>query len=52
MKFEKVTASCIVVILFHAGFELILLCDIWGGEGWGWGGQYLISSQSYSLKLL
>ena len=37
MKFEKVTASCIVVILFHAGFELILLCDIWGGEGWGWG---------------
>ena len=30
MMFGKATASCIVVILFHVGFELILLCDLMG----------------------
>ena len=31
--FEKATALCIVVILFHVGFELIFLCDIMGRGG-------------------
>ena len=37
--FEKATTSCIVVILFHVGFELISLCDVIGSVGRG--GHYL-----------
>ena len=36
--FEKATTSCIVVILFHVGFELISLCDVIGSVGGGGGG--------------